>query len=96
MNAVLDYGLIFGKLGLPAMGVWGAGIATSIAEWLNFALLAGFFARSALRSRYATRPPRPSRDRIRRLMRTGLPVGGHLDYVDVVTMTRALDGRNEI
>ena len=26
----------------------------------------------------------------------GLPVGGDLDYVDVVTMTRALDGRREI
>ncbi len=26
----------------------------------------------------------------------GLPVGGDLDYVDVVTMTRAMDGRREI
>ena len=26
----------------------------------------------------------------------GLPVGGDLDYVDVVTMTRAIDGRREI
>jgi recombination protein RecR len=26
----------------------------------------------------------------------GLPVGGDLDYVDVVTMTRALDGRREL
>jgi recombination protein RecR len=26
----------------------------------------------------------------------GLPVGGDLDYVDVVTMTRAMDGRREL
>ena len=26
----------------------------------------------------------------------GLPVGGDLDYVDVGTMTRALDGRRDI
>lgn len=31
LNAVLNYVFIFGKLGLPAMGVAGAGLATSIA-----------------------------------------------------------------
>jgi putative MATE family efflux protein len=32
VNIVLDYGLIFGNLGLPEMGIGGAGLATSIAE----------------------------------------------------------------
>lgn len=76
VNAVLDYGLIFGKLGMPEWGVLGAGFATSLAEWLNFALLAAFFVRRATRLRFGTAPVRPSRDRMRRLMRTGLPVGG--------------------
>ncbi len=34
INALLNYILIFGKLGLPAMGGIGAGIATGITYWL--------------------------------------------------------------
>jgi putative MATE family efflux protein len=33
VNIVLDYGLIFGNLGLPEMGIGGAGLASSIAEF---------------------------------------------------------------
>lgn len=33
INVVLDYGLIFGNLGLPEMGIGGAGLATAIAEF---------------------------------------------------------------
>lgn len=33
VNVVLDYGLIFGKLGLPAMGLQGAALASVIAEF---------------------------------------------------------------
>lgn len=34
MNVFLNYCLIFGKLGMPAMGAAGAALATSIANWL--------------------------------------------------------------
>lgn len=36
VNIVLDYGLIFGELGLPEMGIKGAALASSIAEGVAF------------------------------------------------------------
>ena len=36
-NVILDYGLIFGKLGMPKMGIEGAGLASAISEALAFA-----------------------------------------------------------
>lgn len=42
LNAVINYILIFGKLGLPAMGVAGAGVATSITSLLMPAIILSF------------------------------------------------------
>ena len=36
LNAVLDYVLMYGKLGLPAMGATGTGYATAITQWVMF------------------------------------------------------------
>jgi MATE family multidrug resistance protein len=76
VNVVLDYGLIFGELGLPQLGVAGAGIATSIAEWINFLALFYFFRHSEVTRSFVTGVAAISREQIRRLMRMGLPVGG--------------------
>jgi MATE family multidrug resistance protein len=40
INAVLNYGLIFGKLGLPALGLQGAGIGSTIANSFMFLAMA--------------------------------------------------------
>lgn len=37
VNVVLNYGLIFGRLGMPKMGIAGAGLASSIAEIASLA-----------------------------------------------------------
>jgi len=72
---VLDYGLIFGAFGLPQWGVFGAGIATAVAEWLCFFLLLFFFLRRKLAREYLTARVAPALNEIRRLLRTGLPIG---------------------
>ena len=52
-NIILDYALIFGHFGLPALGIEGAAIATTIAEFSGV-----IFATFAMRSpKLITRPP---------------------------------------
>lgn len=76
VNVVLDYGLIFGELGLPRWEVTGAGIATAIAEWIFFIVLAAPFLARRMRRKYGTGQFTPVIANIRRLMRTGSPIGG--------------------
>jgi MATE family multidrug resistance protein len=76
LNAVLDYGLIFGELGLPAWGVSGAGAATSVAHWFSAAALFLCFRRRRVAGRYATAPVAPDAAMLRRFVRTSAPMGG--------------------
>jgi MATE family multidrug resistance protein len=76
VNAILDYGLIFGHWGLPAWGVAGAGTATAIGQWIAAAVLFFAFQRQKHRSRYATSWVAPDRVAIRRFLRTAVPMGG--------------------
>ncbi len=45
LNTILNYVLIFGKLGFPEMGVKGAAIATVISQAANLLIMAGLFVR---------------------------------------------------
>jgi MATE family multidrug resistance protein len=76
LNAVLDYGLIFGELGLPAWGVAGAGAATAIANWIAAIVLFAAFRRRSVSRRFATQAVRPDAREMRRFLRTGAPIGG--------------------
>jgi MATE family multidrug resistance protein len=76
VNAVLDYGLIFGKLGLPAWGVQGAGIATAVGSWVGALTMYALFRRRSVAAKFDTRPVAPDRATIFRFVRTGAPIGG--------------------
>ena len=47
VNGVLDYVLMYGKLGLPALGATGTGYATAITQWLMFLGMLAYVARHA-------------------------------------------------
>src|SRR5258708_37710425 len=44
LDAALTYGLIFGRFGLPALGIAGAGYAGAITQWVMFGGLALYAA----------------------------------------------------
>ncbi len=52
INVILDYGLIFGKLGLPEMGIAGAGLASSISELCALLFFFAITARKAHLAKY--------------------------------------------
>jgi MATE family multidrug resistance protein len=76
VNAVLAYGLVLGHLGLPKLGIAGAGVATSTAEWVGALVLLGAFLRPRVRREYATGIVGPRIAEIRRFLWTGAPIGG--------------------
>lgn len=76
VNALLDYGLIFGELGLPAWGVRGAGTATALGQWFAAGWLFWAFRRQRVRVPFRTGAVGPDGPTIRRFLRTAVPVGG--------------------
>jgi len=75
VNVTLGYGLIFGELGLPQLGVAGSGAALAVGEW-TMALFLGVAASRRVLARYGTGPVRARAPELRRVLRTGLPIGG--------------------
>lgn len=77
LNAVLGWALIFGRLGLPALGIFGGGLASSI-TWALLALALAVVIvsdRQFRRFRLFGRWWRSDWPRLRRLVRLGLPIG---------------------
>ena len=73
VNFGINYTLIFGNFGFPALGVRGAAIGTSIAYFVGAVLFLGLFVDR--RVRVGIRRERPIADwpAIRRILRVGLP-----------------------
>jgi multidrug resistance protein, MATE family len=78
MNAALNWMLIFGRFGAPALGIAGSGCATAIIQWLMFAGLAGYAKVMPSLATYRLRPRSRRWDEIGRILRLGLPIGGIL------------------
>jgi multidrug resistance protein, MATE family len=77
VNIPLNYVLMFGKLGMPAMGAVGCGWATAIVFWLQLLVLVIWIG---WRPRYRPyglyeRLSWPNRTEITALVRLGLPIG---------------------
>jgi MATE family multidrug resistance protein len=75
VNGVLDYGLIFGKWGLPEMGLTGAALATVLASIVPVAILITLFLRKEDHRRFATRQVRFDLSLFKKLLRYGTPAG---------------------
>lgn len=87
VNFVLDYGLIFGRLGFPAWGIVGAATATVAASWLKAALFAVLILLPRNRERFDTwRGRRFDGELMRRLLRFGLPSGAQF-MIDVLAFS---------
>src|SRR5437763_273355 len=73
VNVVLAYGLIFGRLGLPPLGVTGAAIATVVAFAAGALLGLALLARARLVLALRGRPLRLRPDLVRRVLPIGHP-----------------------
>lgn len=78
LNIPLNYIFIFGKLGLPAMGAVGCGVATAIVNWIMFGMMLHYC--------YTNKPQRdiklfekwmeaPSKATLAKLFKLGTPIG---------------------
>jgi MATE family multidrug resistance protein len=77
LNALLGYALIFGRFGLPELGIFGGGLASSIVWTLMACLLGAVVMRDSQfrRFRLFGRWWRPDWPRYRKMWALGLPIG---------------------
>ena len=80
INVVLNYALIFGKLGFPKLGLLGAGYATLIARVaMPLLLYAGFMTIKPIRKYFTLmRAAKASFHEVKRIFSVGLPIATQL------------------
>ena len=87
INIVLDWLLVLGNLGLPALGVAGAAYATVLANIVTTILSGYILWRPVFRKRYNTAVFRfASLKEIRRVLKVGLPMGMG-DFIEVTSFS---------
>jgi MATE family multidrug resistance protein len=93
MNAGLNWILVFGHLGAPALGIAGSGCATAVIQWLMFTSLGCYALSAPSLAQYRMRPAWRAWDEISRILRLGLPIGGILGLeIGVFSATGILMG----
>ncbi len=101
-NAFANYALVFGKLGMPQLGIFGSGIATTLSQTLMFLILLGasFVEPRLRRLRPFALPWRPARRELVALWRLGLPMGAmilaEVGVFSAATMAMGLIGRGAL
>lgn len=76
LNAFLNYIFIYGKLGLPKLGIFGVGLATSLVEWSMLCAIVIFILRQPEIRRYQPfKIGQLDRKNLKKIVRLGLPVG---------------------
>jgi multidrug resistance protein, MATE family len=86
VNAVVNYGLIFGHFGLPRLGLIGAGIGSTLTALFQFLFLAVIAMRHPKFRRYHLfgRWWRPDWQRFASIWRLGFPIGLHMGFEAMV------------
>lgn len=79
----LNYVLVYGKFGLPALGAAGCGYATAIVMWLSCGIALLALSRDPFYRKFAIRFDWPRWAHQRELLRLGVPTG--LSYIVEVT-----------
>ena len=87
INVPLDYLFIFGGMGIPSMGIVGAGIATGLGWLFSFVFIAAFVFSAEHERCFKVRSSwRLEKEMFRRLLRFGLPSGVNF-FMELIGVT---------
>ncbi|MVW73045.1 MATE family efflux transporter [Bordetella sp. 15P40C-2] len=94
IKAFLNWVLIYGNLGLPALGAAGAGLATAITFWISLSVGLWVITHDPYFRRFHLTLGRPTWAAQKELLRLGLPMGGsYLVEVSAFTFMALLVAR---
>jgi len=94
LKALFNWLLIYGKLGLPALGAVGAGLSTALVSWIGLGIGLWVLGHDAGYRRFRPRLGRPRWQPLKELLRLGLPMGGsYLVEVSAFTFMALLVAR---